>query len=679
MSLYITISEKLGSKRLQVLLEIAAVAAAYLIAVYLRLLPALKFGFKFTTDDPLLHYKLTKLLLENGKLPELYPPAWHPWSYKPSSVLPIFHYYTGAALYQIAKLFVKGLSLSTFASALPPILGSICVIGVYLIVRELIGRASAVFSAYMLATSFGHFQRTAAGWYRHEHMALPVLCFTIYFTMKAMKSREEYKTILYSVASGLLLVYFAGLWAGFRFILDGYPLVYLTLMVLGAADWKTAFSLLYPPLACLLASTWIPHLSAVRFVTGPEALFAWGVIAVAVVHYFLSKRASSSHVTAAQKVLWRLTPLVALPLPLVIAVATGTASKTTIRMIRTVNPFAKLPPGSVTATVAEHAPGMLVRDFSTTLVLAALGMTLLFIEDIAREKSKEAVFIFMLSLASVYFGASLVRLSPLTAVFIAIVSAYVARWCLARFSDAHKRITAAYKARLKRKKRRRVKVDLSPLTTPIMLIVVAVLLITPPLYKTAIVAPKYSLGFTPDWNAALDWIRENTTKYDVILSWWDYGYWIDYGAARITCADGNTLNSTQIREIAKAFMGTEEEMLNLCMRFNISYVVLDFAAELTDWQTGGTNMFGIYLMGRVYPVGKWHAMCHIALKDYRDFIQFDTSLRRVFPTETGFNTTIFKLGLEAWRAGLGSLDYLELVYPKEAAGIRQVYIFKVPG
>ncbi len=676
MPLYITISEKLGSKRLQVMLEIAAIAAAYAIAVYLRLIPALKFGFKFTTDDPLLHYKLTKLLLEDGRLPEVYPLAWHPWSYKPSSVLPVFHYYTGAALYQVAKLFFKGLPLSMFASALPPVLGSTCVIGVYLIVRELVGRAPAAFSAYMLATSFGHFQRTAAGWYRHEHMALPVLCFTVYFTIKALRAKEGYKTILYSVISALLLVYFAGLWAGFRFILDGYPLVYLTLMILGAADWKTAFSLLYPPLACLLASIWIPHLSAVRFVTGPEALFAWGTMVVAIVYHLLSKRISSQ-MSLLKRIMWRLMSLATLPLPVIATVATGLASKTTIRMIRTVNPFAKLPPGSVTATVAEHAPGMLIRDFSTTLVLAALGMTILFTEDIIKEKSREAIFLFLLSLASIYFGASLVRLSPLTAVFVAIVSAYIMRWCLERASDAHRRIIAAYRARLKRKKRK-IKVDLTPLTFPIMLITVTVLLAVPPLYRTAVVAPRYSLGFTSDWDDALSWIRENTTKYDVILSWWDYGYWIDYGATRVTCADGNTLNSTQIREIAKAYMGTEEEMLDLCMRFNVSYVLLDFAAELTDWQTGGTNMFGIYFMGSVYPVGKWHAMCHIALKDYRDFIQFDTGLRRVLPTEKGFNTTIFKLGLEAWR-GLGSLDYLELVYPKEATGIHQVYIFKVPG
>ena len=57
-----------------------------------------------------------------------------------------------------------------------------------------------------------------------------------------------------------------------------------------------------------------------------------------------------------------------------------------------------------------------------------------------------------------------------------------------------------------------------------------------------------------DWFQALDWIQDNTPTNSVIVSWWDYGYWINVMGNRTTVADNATLNETRIAEIGQMFM-----------------------------------------------------------------------------------------------------------------------------
>jgi dolichyl-diphosphooligosaccharide--protein glycosyltransferase len=53
---------------------------------------------------------------------------------------------------------------------------------------------------------------------------------------------------------------------------------------------------------------------------------------------------------------------------------------------------------------------------------------------------------------------------------------------------------------------------------------------------------------------ALQWIRDNTPTNAVIISWWDYGYWITVMGNRTSVADNATLNTTRIADIGRMFM-----------------------------------------------------------------------------------------------------------------------------
>jgi dolichyl-diphosphooligosaccharide---protein glycosyltransferase len=60
-----------------------------------------------------------------------------------------------------------------------------------------------------------------------------------------------------------------------------------------------------------------------------------------------------------------------------------------------------------------------------------------------------------------------------------------------------------------------------------------------------------------DWLQALNWIHNNTPTNAVIISWWDYGYWVNVMGNRTVVADNATLNETRIAEIGHMFMQNE--------------------------------------------------------------------------------------------------------------------------
>jgi dolichyl-diphosphooligosaccharide--protein glycosyltransferase len=80
-------------------------------------------------------------------------------------------------------------------------------------------------------------------------------------------------------------------------------------------------------------------------------------------------------------------------------------------------------------------------------------------------------------------------------------------------------------------------------------------------------------------------MKTNLPPNTVVVSWWDYGYWITVMGEKITLADNGTTNSTQIAWIGRMFMSTEEDAIAMIDEFNeytsrynvnypISYIVV---------------------------------------------------------------------------------------------------------
>jgi len=135
-----------------------------------------------------------------------------------------------------------------------------------------------------------------------------------------------------------------------------------------------------------------------------------------------------------------------------------------------------------------------------------------------------------------------------------------------------------------------------------------------------------------DWIETLSWIRENIPENAVIISWWDYGYWISVMGNRTTVADNATLNTTRIERIALMYLSNETEAIRIMKELHGNYVLV----FVTSRRIG----HGYEVLGRVYSIGgdesKFDWMIAIAGLNRSLYIDPVTSM----PTEYFWNHTL---------------------------------------
>lgn len=664
-------------------IDVLVIAITYIIGAIIRILPTFKYGAHLTADDPLLHYRITDYLLRTGHLPNFDPLAWHPWSYDPSEVLPVLHYYTGAAIYEIASLFGFK-DLYTVVVYIPVFFAPLVVIPVYLLAKELWGRSAAITSAFAISLSWAYISRSLAGWYRHEQFAIPLLMASMYFTIKALRSEEEWKVLAYAGLSGLFLVYSAGVWNGFRALYDGYALMLFISLLLNRLDWRKGLALGLPPLYVLLASlSFLSNQAYRKLYISVESTLVWASLLAALVYLSLPKM----NVRALSE--FRRTAAIGAGIVLLVAFfALGIYQPLTGRFMRVLFPSVKLPKGNVVETVAEHGAGATVETLTTLLIPGILGLFFLLLE---RWRDDDELMIGFMTLISLYFATSIVRLPPLAAPFISLVSGFFAYRILLFSEPFIRKVRSLERAKKSRGSSLPLMRKISLMKVPILLMVFLVVL--PVAFQGGIrnygaeryeyvltfqEAMDYPLGFTEGWRDALNWLKQNTKADEVVISWWDYGYWMQTGAGRITIADGLTINSTQITLVARAFMGPEERMLDLASMFNATYVVVDVPAEVGGFSGGGKWIAMAWIAGefqhspyRPDEARKWLA------QDLQRFFVYDTTTGRSFPTDYTLNTTLYKMALNA--IGGAELHYFDLVHVGRNNGYVEVAIFKVKG
>ncbi len=668
------------------LLDLLLLLVAYAIGVYIRAQSALVSGVKLTSDDPLLHYMITKQLIETGSMPRYWPLGWHPWSYDPAQVLPVLHYYLGALLYKLASLIKPGVSVLEVVVYTPAFFAPLAAIPVYLAAKLLWQgrRVPAFVAAMFMSVGFPSIMRTIAGFYRHEQFALPFLAASFYFTLAAMKSDDDGKALLYAALSGASLVCAAGLWAGFRALYDGYPLFLLALIAMGKANTRDFYALALPSGYVVLSSLGLyPHLVRRRLYVGVETTLVYGALLAGILYLCWPKVSKP----ALKKIDRRLVALVGFAAVVGAMFALGAYKPLTARLLRVVAPWIELPKGSVVETVAEHRPGALGDAMKVLMFPTLLGLGLMLLE---RWKEKDHLMLAYFSVLTLYFAFSIVRLPPLAAPFISLSAAYLSNRAWDAFESKFRQL-----GYIGRKGRKRVRVSFSRkikvLALPlIMLTLVGALPIAGTAYRSYQMSRSYRLGFTPGWNEALEWLHENASG-TVAICWWDYGYWLAYGSNVTTLADGLTINSTQIRLIARGFMGTEEDLLNLAMQFNASYVVIDLLGELYDpysrqfLSPHGGKWLAIGWIAGEFEYSPYREPMKFGEYDIPRLFEYVSEAQRYWPTDYALQKSLFKLGLYALSSFYNQTssvtpELFDLVFiGGRSAGVPNVAIYKVKG
>lgn len=541
-----------GASRYLVVLALAASLAA---GTYFRVLPAINYGLELDANDPWIAYWLAEYFRENGlfsfeglRRVDLF---WYPYGRDFMEQEYIGVSWVAAATYPVGSAL--GLSLKEWISLFPPAAAALNVvlgfIAVYYITGSMLG---GLVTAVLFAVSPGALSRTVAGFVEKTGVSVPLLSAYIIFLALALRGSGR-RALAYAMLAGAFGGSISYFWGGYHLA----TVLLATLIALDPLFHRPSEARLKLYLAisatyALIVSSAPPEKAAYflrdlgALVTGSMALYAAA--------FYLSRRGLYSW----RIHLWALSVAGALGILGILSGFLEVGGR--IRLAMGFRGFSPL-----VESVQEHAPmslGDVVTQYGVPLVFV-LGGLLVFAYNI--------------------YSGRRSRLDPLAATLYALVALLVyANINLAYFTQMASyiaTIAAGVSAGLYMGLARRAW-ETDELRAIGAGAIIVVLLISSAYYASidysvnsvrapqiltsgvgpiALGAGRTVVPLNDAWLRALEYIRENTSEDSVVVSWWDYGYWITVNTGRRTLADGATANETHIRLLARILTGTEDE------------------------------------------------------------------------------------------------------------------------
>ncbi len=557
-----------------------------IVAVYIRALPALKWGLELHGNDPWIAYWETKYVYEHGPL------SW--WSLtRDNPATQIFWYpwgrdfvstdYPGIALwtaitYPIAGAF--GLSLKEWLALQPLVFAALSTLTIFLAVRELMGGSNiaGLVGALLYAIIPAASDRTIVGFVEKEGIALAFVFLFIYFYAKVMKTRDPRKRLYNTIFAALSLSAVGWFWGGFIYILVSIPLALVLYPIFAGKNFNIEvikYSILLVILGIVFTSpirTSMKILGFYPFKVGVGAL-ALASFALPLLYYFLAikKKIIGRGIYFIIVVALAVTGLALIALG-VIPIGARYAYALGLK------PFLKL--GPLVESIEEHQPAINPSRPATFIrVLYTWGWTGFFLAIIGAlymlyKGRPETVYVGLAFLIAFYAYINVTYFEA-TASSLGIVTASTFLTAIVERIIPSKRQQVEGGKRKSRKKRQRTSVTIYKRGKGnlYLTIILLLMLFLPMVHATtvliethenmipSIMAAGTSIANRNDaWYELVDFIKQNLSKNALIVTWWDYGYWISVLTGRRTLADGATLNGTQISLLAKiltAFNETE--------------------------------------------------------------------------------------------------------------------------
>ncbi len=571
-------SEKLG--RYRVLLFAAAVIAAVLLGVALRGLAWprwLKYGVFIDANDPWIEYWTGRYLYEHGlgSWWDLKPPNpavmkfWYPWgrdftrtSYPavPAMI---------ALGYSVARVF--GLTLEQWAAWLPPLAGGLLVVVTAWLLYRRYGLLAGVIGAFTVALLPASSDRTLLGFIEKEGILLPFVILSIYFASVAFdRFDEDAARRLYSLLAGLAASIVGLGWGGYLYPIFVYA---ASILLLPAAGLRPSLKHIDSPLLywvgllpAMLFSRW-RGLDAMFLVPGGVVLASALVIVVLAVLYEKLEALPRREAKLLRTILSnRLLYLVGgLTLIIVLFVAAAAAHVLPSRVAYLLLPgslksIAVAKVGPLVESVAEHNPDIaqLIAEVTPGVVgVALLGVLYAAYRVVASGKPGDLP-VFLAVLVGIYAMFNAAYFTQTGGVFAAIAAALV-------FG-----VVEELRSRMGRRGSEEAAYIAAGVALLALVVVASVATAAasripfyaerlPAILTSAVTTSVYA----PAWYKALLYIKANTTPETVVVSWWDYGYWISVVGDRASLADGATTNATQISLLARVLVGPYTEAVKI--------------------------------------------------------------------------------------------------------------------
>ncbi len=583
-----------------------------------------KYGF-LHANDPWIEYWMAEKLHEKGvgywfKLkPDVDPDTrlfWYPWGRDFTHT----SYPLVPAL--IAATYPGGMPLTAWAALIPPLAGAVMIVVGYVIGRRLAGPLAGLSVAALLAFLPAAIDRTIAGFIEKEGVCMPVLLGFLALLLEALREERLVRALAYSVASGILGGVLAWGWGGYQLV----PVTLAALAILSPAfiEYEKRRKV-YALLAITVAASTLVATGSPRIISGRYLLVYAGALGACLLGLLA---AEASYRIARGRSSWRLVALGFSVLLLALAVAatalrllpiSGRAVYALLWPLRSGMRF-----GPLVESVAEHKMPSLAELSSGLGVLIVLGplACLVGLYYAWTRRRLDALTLSVLGLAGLDAVIGMAYFMQLGGSLLAVSTALL-----------YLPFTGAGLAAYARARRRGRAAGAAPWRTFLVALVALLVACTCAAYAVhdarvygsmlpSILTAGTGLGYNPAWLKLLDELGK-TPEDTVVVTWWDYGYWITVGAHRATLADGATLNATQIATLARILMSDEDTSTRLMRSLGLKPgKTIVVAYDLLIVARQGNRTLAFYPIPGLVDVRKSYWMVRIGGLNLTDYFSY---------------------------------------------------------
>jgi len=582
-----------------------AICLVIILAIFLRITPIFRGPRLIKAFDPWIQWYNAEYLSDHT-LYEYFNwrdyKSWYPEGYNRGSLRPGLTF-TVVIIQKIITFFGVQISLYDICYFFPAIMGGVTVLVAYFLGKELLDRGTGLLAAFFLAFNPGYAQRTMAGFFDNETIGVFAVLMTFLFLLKAMRTGKFFHAMI----GGLSLGYLSLSWGGYQFVFLVIPI--LCIILIFSEKYNQNILIAYAGVegAGLLIFSLYSSFKYDALFSDIElgGIFLFTIILIA---FHIIQRRKIDHPVSYQRLInfikWGFIPAVVIVAgivwvaPDIIPFGFGSRFQTIL------NPLFR-DEVSLVASVAEQMPSPWSVFYYNTLiplVLTPLGIYFCF-----KRLNAPEVFLIVFVIMMFYFTGSMIRIILIFAPAVSLMGAYGLVSVLRIFGS----FLGERKVGVSRKRRRQVRGTVGSAETIVIVLVVGFLGIAQVVHATDISIDQLSYsqispgGVVHDWEETLTWMRSNLEGTDVVVSWWDYGYWLTPIGNVTTVNDNATANQTRIGLTGMALMQTDEiYSAKAFRRLKADYVLV---------------YFGLFHSGLGGDEGKWPWMVRIPNDNYANY------------------------------------------------------------
>lgn len=587
-------------------LQYAIISAILIIlvgyATYIRLLPAINFGLKYLNEaDPWERYWLSEYFFKHNLMGfsglARINTWWYPWGRNFLKTE-----YLGMSWLTAFIVKITGLGESHLISVLgllPVVFSLIAMIGAFFSVfkitnSKLAGLAvSAVIAFYPVIL----FDQTFANFPGKRIFGFALILWFLYFFAISLNDNRRSKTLIYSFLSGFIGGLVSWFWGGYEYIALMLAIYILLEPFFIKPNKNSIYSYLFLILGYSL-SVFSSPTAGISFYTHSIGLGLLGVVFL----YFVEEEISRLRILNKIGIknnfdvkmhIWFLIVIFGILLSLILTGFISLPSRVLLAL--GITPIQSV----ISLTVAEYQSipfSQAMVDYGALFIISIIGLIADLYNIYLKKKNISKIEILKLSLfiyGFIFMYASINEAYFLSsAAFFLSLSSGVAIGTLMSFK------TQEYN---KKTKKTIEKPNYGGIVAGIILSIVifglAISYVKSDYNTLSLMAPDIETGYlgpisVPNsnggykiiapindaWLNALNYIKNETNKSAVVVSWWDYGYWIGVLGNRTTVVDGSTINGTQIAIVANVLTSPINQSLGyltlLRVPSNATYLVV---------------------------------------------------------------------------------------------------------